>query len=61
MMMANIYQYRISGLEPLDVVKIVANNKKHAEYKLDNLFVDGRKLEKYELLNEEKLDDNIVV
>lgn len=59
--MANLYLYRISGLEPLDVVKIVANNKKHAEYKLDNLFVDGRKLEKYELLNEEKLDDSIVV
>lgn len=59
--MANIYLYRISGLEPLDVVKIIANNEKHAEYKLDNLFVDGRKLEKYELLNEEKLDDSIVV
>ena len=59
--MANLYLYRISGLKPLDVVKIIANNKKHAEYKLDNLFVDGRKLEKYELLNEEKLDDSIVV
>ena len=60
-MMANIYQYRIFGLEPLDVVKIVANNKKHAEYKLDNLFVDGRKLEKYEFIKEEELDDSIVV
>jgi len=59
--MANIYIYRISGLEPLDVVKIVANNKKHAEYKLDNLFVDGRKLENYQFIKEEALDDNIVV
>lgn len=59
--MANLYLYRISGLEPLDVVKIIANNKKHAEYKLDNLFVDGRKLENYKLINEEKLDDSIVV
>jgi len=61
MKMANIYLYRVSGLEPLDVVKIIANNKKHAEYKLDNLFVDGRKLENYKLINEEKLDDSIVV
>jgi uncharacterized protein (UPF0264 family) len=60
-MMANIYIYRISGLEPLDVVRIVANNKKHAEYKLDTLFVDGRKLEKYEFIKEEKFDNKIVV
>ena len=60
-MMANIYLYRISGLEPLDVVKIIANNKKHAEYKLDTLFVGGLKLSKYEFIKEEKLDDSIVV
>ena len=59
--MAKVYQYKISGLEPLDVVKIIANNKKHAEYKLDNLFVDGRKLEKFEFIKEEPLDDKIVI
>lgn len=59
--MANLYLYRIAGLEPLDVVKVIANNKKHAEYKLANLFVDGRKLEKFELIKEDKLDDKVVI
>lgn len=60
MMMAKIYEYEIYGLEPLKVVKIIANSKKHAESKLEDLFDSPSKLDGWKYLSEEKLDESFV-
>jgi hypothetical protein len=59
-MMANIYEYEVYGLEPVKVVKIIANSKKHAESKLEDLFDSPRKLDGWKYLSEEELDESSV-
>ncbi len=59
--MANIYYYRVSGIEPLQEVKIYANNEKHADYKIATTIVNGRKFYEWQLVKVEKLDDKPVV
>jgi hypothetical protein len=61
-MMANVYRYEIYGLEPVRVVEIVANSKRHAENKLENVFPEftGRKLEGWKFIDEENIDDYLV-
>jgi hypothetical protein len=61
-MMASVYRYEIYGLEPVRVVDIVANSKRHAENKLENVFPEytGRKLEGWKFIEEEDIDDYLV-
>jgi hypothetical protein len=61
-MMASVYRYEIYGLEPVKVVDIVANSKRHAEKKLENVFPEytGRKLEGWKFIEEEDIDDYLV-
>ena len=60
-MMASIYYYRVEGLEPVTLLRVYANNQKHAEYKLKTTKVNGVGLRNWRLERVEKLDDKPVV
>ena len=59
--MANIYHFRVEGLEPVTQLRVIANNQKHAEYKLKTTIVDGVRLKNWQFERMEKLDDKKVV
>jgi hypothetical protein len=59
--MANQYTYRVEGIPPLEILKIVANSKAHAESKLRAVLVDGQNLKGWNFIHEEKIDNHEVV